>query len=717
MKEVEQSKAEEKQIHKDKDAMIQEIKTRSWRKRRTTDYVRQIRQAPSIEEAMGLLMEASSKERRLRNRVRSAVSLELALEAIMEYEEETADTQSERSDQESNEQKVDTQDRATLNQNGNKQEHYQKEKLPETESQEAGNYTSDQEIPENQQPKVETEHSFEEDALGVSSESSSADRKLPVAVNVSHLTAAPVDVLFPTSTLVADGVSQSSENAVGGKVFAKARESNSPQGEAKLKVKSTQIRIPNRNAENQIQWAWFDLLKDIAAEFLNENIGEGRALEACRTGGDDNDNFDVESYIKQLEPQPHVKAVANARQAGKGSKKSHLQKITVLTEQQIETIKANKTAAIKRKTEKVDVEAKQSKARHTESASGSTEHPKYEDVAKGKTENEGGSQENQDQQADEKKLEKVFENNGQQENAAKHLSEEQRRLIEINRQVAMHRAKLRQDSVSTDFCEHASPSISSQGQNLKLTERQLQSIAHNKETATLRAMQKRKRSQRNIEDPEAHKLEPEAKVRVAKWAGLDDDEGDICSDADIAAEVAEQHDPEYGSASRVPDEGLAALCATRRRLYRQTAPFDAPAYPQRPLLKRDEFKIKAGKFKEAQKKEWRAYKASRLQAIESLSRQTDLPSNAAIDSTSVASGQMPHPSHHIAVMPYSDVIYCKGCACWSQRTKLRGLESRCSGLKEGNASTLRLLQCGVKPAPLARLPPQLKKRRARKSRW
>ena len=157
----------------------------------------------------------------------------------------------------------------------------------------------------------------------------------------------------------------------------------------------------------------------------------------------------------------------------------------------------------------------------------------------------------------------------------------------------------------------------------------------------------------------------------------------------------------------------------RRRLRIKTVPTDAPGYPQRSLLTKADWRIQKGKLKEAQRKEWAKYKSARAEAVAALAKQTEHRSSWESEQvTAAANYQMPNPSHHITVMQVSrDIIYSKACACWSLRSKLKGLAGRCVGLKSGNASTIRLLQCGVKPEPEARLPPRQVKRRHRKSRW
>ena len=108
--------------------------------------------------------------------------------------------------------------------------------------------------------------------------------------------------------------------------------------------------------------------------------------------------------------------------------------------------------------------------------------------------------------------------------------------------------------------------------------------------------------------------------------------------------------------------------------------------------------------------------AVQLEVVEAMSNQTQLRSSS-VDQITAIVEELPHDTHHITAMPGNRyTIYCKSCACWSLRSKLRGLASRCEGLKSGNASSLRLLQCGVEPEPAARLPPQQVKRRARRCR-
>ena len=80
--------------------------------------------------------------------------------------------------------------------------------------------------------------------------------------------------------------------------------------------------------------------------------------------------------------------------------------------------------------------------------------------------------------------------------------------------------------------------------------------------------------------------------------------------------------------------------------------------------------------------------------------------------------ELPHQSHYINVMAgISDLIFCKVCSCWSLRSKLRGLAVRCKGRTDSCKSTIRLLECGVQPAPLARIPPQFVKKRRKRARW
>ena len=137
----------------------------------------------------------------------------------------------------------------------------------------------------------------------------------------------------------------------------------------------------------------------------------------------------------------------------------------------------------------------------------------------------------------------------------------------------------------------------------------------------------------------------------------------------------------------------------------------------RPLLNRVEFKIARSKAKKANQQLQGEARAARIKIVEALSRQEHIGAFGREEGDHGAI-QLPHESHHIAVMAgSSDLIYCKACSCWSLRSKLRGLAARCKGRSEGCKSTIRLLECGVQSAPQARLPPQYVKKRPKRARW
>ena len=143
----------------------------------------------------------------------------------------------------------------------------------------------------------------------------------------------------------------------------------------------------------------------------------------------------------------------------------------------------------------------------------------------------------------------------------------------------------------------------------------------------------------------------------------------------------------------------------------------APGYPQRALLKLSEHRIRQYKRKLAMKKQKAEYKAARHRAIELLSWQAPTGTFAADEWIEAGLIEHPDPSHRIvALHGQSDTIFCKRCGWWSARAKLRLLATPCQGLKDGDRSSLRLLECGVMPSPGAKVPQHFKKVHARKGR-
>ena len=155
----------------------------------------------------------------------------------------------------------------------------------------------------------------------------------------------------------------------------------------------------------------------------------------------------------------------------------------------------------------------------------------------------------------------------------------------------------------------------------------------------------------------------------------------------------------------------------RRRLRQKASPTVVPAFPQRALLRSAECKVRKAQLKKAQLAQRKTYRSVHAQAVELLSKQVPLHRDVNDDNVLLPL-QTPHPSHWITTMNGdSNVIWCKSCGCWSLSQKLRGLAEGCKGLAVGQRSTLRLLQCGVRPGPNARLPPKDVKVRRRKGRW
>ena len=126
-------------------------------------------------------------------------------------------------------------------------------------------------------------------------------------------------------------------------------------------------------------------------------------------------------------------------------------------------------------------------------------------------------------------------------------------------------------------------------------------------------------------------------------------------------------------------------------------------------------------MKIAKAKQVKELKAARLNAIELLSRQP--PSGAFAESERGYEGTIvnPHPSHYIkALHGDNDTMCCKSCGCWASKVKLRLLAVPCRGIKDGNKSTLRLLECGIMPTVGATILAHLKKRhggQGKKCRW
>ena len=187
------------------------------------------------------------------------------------------------------------------------------------------------------------------------------------------------------------------------------------------------------------------------------------------------------------------------------------------------------------------------------------------------------------------------------------------------------------------------------------------------------------------------------------------------------------YEPSEGSDFKWPpsefeNDGNERGAGQRRRLIAKTHP-EGTGYTLRPLLKRAEYQIKKQIAHKKSRKQQLEAKAARKRAIELMAMQAP-PSDFNDQDFEVSIiAEHPHQSHRIiALHGRSQIIFCKNCSHWSASSRLKLLAKPCSGLKGGNRSNLRLLECGVMPAKKATIPMHLKKvharrGRRRKSRW
>ena len=208
---------------------------------------------------------------------------------------------------------------------------------------------------------------------------------------------------------------------------------------------------------------------------------------------------------------------------------------------------------------------------------------------------------------------------------------------------------------------------------------------------------------------------------VPRRFNFDDDDFEFPLEPDQAFDhdhdVVETDGLPFGH-DQVPDELNNQGSFKKRRLRAKTNPVTVPAFPLRALVKAKDFKVLNSKLKQAKLEQRRQMKSNGAKVINLLAKQ--MLSHNVDDEIDVAAVplQTPHFTHYISALAgNSNAILCKACACWSLSEKLRGLASPCNGMKVGNKSTLRLLQCGVMPGPQARLPLNAVKLRRRKNRW
>ena len=298
------------------------------------------------------------------------------------------------------------------------------------------------------------------------------------------------------------------------------------------------------------------------------------------------------------------------------------------------------------------------------------------------------------------------------------LTDAQQRFKEVNRQIAMHRRSIRGVTGLT------------MGQALL--------IEANRVAAIERSRKRKEQMQRDESEGAAQDTTVSFHTPDSGGAASSSDPGistarveafDFDDDFEIASEPewVEAHSPQQMTYDDLDHERLDSLAADgsvqneakKRRLRSKTNPTQVPAFPQRPLIRATELKIKRHQLKQAQLQQNQALRTIKLKAISLLASHTFrvgcIDANNDLASLPL---QTPHDSHYILALPTNEtVIWCKACGYWSQSEKLRGLGKPCEGLKAGNSSNLRLLKCGIKPGPNARLPPYEVKRRQRKSRW
>jgi len=213
--------------------------------------------------------------------------------------------------------------------------------------------------------------------------------------------------------------------------------------------------------------------------------------------------------------------------------------------------------------------------------------------------------------------------------------------------------------------------------------------------------------------------EADRRKRNAQATGFDEEEADNVSEPSEDGNEQAASDFNFDIETEEPVVGRIK----RRRLHGKTNPSET-GYTVRPLLKKGEHKIKMQQWKVKKRKQEAELKAARKRAVEMLAWQAPIGAFDENERGEVSPLMSPHASHRIlALQGGGNTIYCKQCGYWSSRVKLRHLANPCVGLQTGNRSTLRLLECGIMPAPKANIPANLKlrhgcsHRRRRKSRW
>ena len=151
------------------------------------------------------------------------------------------------------------------------------------------------------------------------------------------------------------------------------------------------------------------------------------------------------------------------------------------------------------------------------------------------------------------------------------------------------------------------------------------------------------------------------------------------------------------------------LPTRRRRLWTKTNPMGT-GFPLTALVNRATYKIQMEKKKVILRDVRMEKRTATNAAISLLARhqldtsELSIPRNV----KPILPSQKPHASHDIASLHnHPGIIWCRRCAAWSKNVKLKALGSICQGLKDGNRTQLRLLQCGIAPYAGVRMPRHL----------
>ena len=145
----------------------------------------------------------------------------------------------------------------------------------------------------------------------------------------------------------------------------------------------------------------------------------------------------------------------------------------------------------------------------------------------------------------------------------------------------------------------------------------------------------------------------------------------------------------------------------RRRLFTKTDP-SYTFYTKAALINLTKLKIILVKNKLTKRDYMSSLRALKLTAIQLVVAQPEI-----IGESELMDSQPwhIHASHEMKKIGDTDILYCNLCGRWLADGKERKFVAPCQGLRKSNTSQLRLLQCGVRPGPGARIPASMRKGR------